>query len=259
MGISVSNLNFFYDKKQILHNISFELEEGRLIALIGPNGSGKSTLLRTMLNLEKPNTGFASVNQHKISSLSHKERAKIIAFLSQSPQLQNHMTVEDLVKLGRQNHKSLFGSLKAKDLDYVHHAINWVGLEEQAQESVLSLSGGQRQRAFLAMVLAQDTEYIFLDEPTSYLDIHHQIEFIELLKKLQNDFHKTIVIVLHDLSLVSKYADHIITLKEGHLYATGKTNHVFTETMLWDVFGVCATICPIKNSSQILSYDFRRR
>lgn len=259
MGISVSNLNFFYNKKQILQDISLEIEEGQLIALIGPNGSGKSTLLKSMLHLEKPTSGFTCIDGAKIDRLSHRERAKVVAFLSQFPNLQDHMTVEDLVGLGRQHNKRLFSSLSGEDLELCRKAIDWVDMTSYQKASVLSLSGGQKQRAFLAMVLAQDTKYIFLDEPTSYLDIHHQIEFIELLKRLQKEYHKTIVLVLHDLSLVSKYADYIITLKEGQIYSAGKVNQVFTKEMLWDVFRVCATICPIKDSSQMMSYDFRRR
>ena len=261
MGVSVKKVNFAYERVPILKDVSFKLPKGKMTALIGPNGSGKSTLLKTMLGLEKPSIGHVCLDGKNISEMRHRDRAKKLAFLSQFPSLQDHMTVEDLVKLGRQHNKRFLKPPSKEDMDHFQRALDWVGLAGQADTSVLSLSGGQRQRqrAFLAMVLAQDTDYIFLDEPTSYLDIRYQIEFIELLKALQLEFQKTIVIVLHDLSLVSKYADYIVTLKEGQVYSMGSPNHVFTEAMLWDVFRVCATICPIKNTSHVMSYDFRRR
>lgn len=258
MAIHVTNLSFAYQQIPILKNINFKLEKGQFISLIGPNGCGKSTLLKNMLSLYSSHTGSCIIDNQCLKDMKSKERAKLVAFLPQSPEIHEHITVEELVKLGRYHNKRIFRSLDSEDIKAVQIAISWAGLDAVKKRSILSLSGGQRQRAFLAMILAQDTDYIFLDEPTSYLDVNHQIEFIELLKKLQKEFHKTIVIVLHDLPTVSKYSDYLVILKDGALYKAGEPKKVFTLKMLNDVFGVCANICPIKNSEHLLSYDYRK-
>ena len=210
MGVSVKKVNFAYERVPILKDVSFELPKGKMTALIGPNGSGKSTLLKTMLGLEKPSIGHVCLDGKNISEMRHRDRAKKLAFLSQFPSLQDHMTVEDLVKLGRQHNKRFLKPPSKEDMDHVQRALDWVGLAGQADTSVLSLSGGQRQRqrAFLAMVLAQDTDYIFLDEPTSYLDIRYQIEFIELvsLDTMVGTFTATVVYYNPDLDIAVLHA-----------------------------------------------------
>ena len=257
MAITVKNLSFGYDKDLTIRDISLNLEKGQFISLIGPNGCGKSTLLKTMLYLNNPRTGFTKIEDKILKNMKNKERAKLVGFLPQSPEIHEQITVEELVRLGRYHNKKTFRPFQEEDYMAVNEAIEWIGLSYFRKKSILSLSGGQKQRAFLAMVLAQQTDYIFLDEPTSYLDINHQIEFIELLKKLQNEFGKTIVIVLHDLPLVAKYSDYVVAMKNGKLYSTGTPADIFSNKMLNDVFSINASICPI-NSCQVLCYDFRK-
>lgn len=258
MAITVEHLSFSYGQAPILKDISLDLPKGKFISLIGPNGSGKSTLLKAMLALKKPQTGITTIDGKALQRLSAKDRAKRVAFLPQNPEIHEDILVKDFVALGRYHSKRFFKGLTSKDQALIAQAIRWSGLEDLEETSLLSLSGGQRQRAFIAMILAQDTDYIFLDEPTSYLDVNHQIELIEILKDLQENLGKTIVMVLHDLPLVSKYSDYIVALKDGQLYDAGTPSQVFTDKMLAQVFQVCATICPIKNSSQVLCYDFRK-
>ncbi|MBM7635673.1 ABC transporter ATP-binding protein [Streptococcus saliviloxodontae] len=258
MVITVSNLDLSYGTRKVLDQISLRLEEGQFISLIGPNGCGKSSLLKAMLGIIPVKKGQTFLDGQDLKSLKSKERTKRIAFLPQSPKVIEDISVVDFVSLGRYHSKKLFLPLSQTDKDLVAKALDWVGLSDFADQSVLSLSGGQLQRAFLAMVLAQDTDYIFLDEPTSYLDVNHQIEFIELLKKLQVEQGKTIVIVLHELPLVSKYSDQVVALHQGKVYQTGKPSEVFTDQMLLDVFSICATICPIRDSQQVMCYDFRK-
>ena len=256
MAIEVKNISFGYDKNLIIENISLNLEKGKFISLIGPNGSGKSTLLKTILHINRPHSGKTIIEGKNLKDYKNKERAKKVAFLPQSPEIHEEISVKELVKMGRYHNKKAFQPLKKEDYNAINNAIKWIGLEEFKEKSVLSLSGGQRQRAFLAMVLAQETDYIFLDEPTSYLDINHQIEFVELLKKLQTEFNKTIVIVLHDLPIVAKYSDYVVTLKNGKLYDKGIPCKVFTQKMLNEVFSVQAEINAIANSYQVLCYNF---
>ena len=258
MAIIVENLSFGYDKDLTIKDISLNLEKGQFISLIGPNGSGKSTLLKTMLYLNNPKTGYTKIENKILKNMKNKERAKLVAFLPQSPEVHEQITVEELVKLGRYHNKKTFRSLQKEDYMAVDNAIEWTGLDDFKKKSILSLSGGQKQRAFLAMTLAQQTDYIFLDEPTSYLDINHQIEFIELLKKLQKECGKTIVVVLHDLPLVAKYSDYVVIMNKGKLYDTGTPANIFSNKMLNEVFSINASICPITNSCQVLCYEFRK-
>lgn len=258
MAIIVENLSFGYDKDLTIKNISLNLEKGQFISLIGPNGSGKSTLLKTMLYLNNPRTGFTKIENKILKSMKNKDRAKLVGFLPQAPEILEQITVEELVRLGRYHNKKTFRPFQTEDYTAIDEAIEWIGLSDFRKKSILSLSGGQRQRAFLAMVLAQQTDYIFLDEPTSYLDINHQIEFIELLKKLQNELGKTIIIVLHDLPIVAKYSDYVVIMNNGELYNTGTPASIFNNQMLSEVFSINASICPITDSCQVLCYDFRK-
>lgn len=259
MVITVQNLTVSYADNIVLKDISFSADKGQFISIIGPNGSGKSTLLKSMLQLQKSRDGSVQIEGQDLASLSIKKRAKLYAFLPQAPTIREDISVKEFVFLGRFHNKHWFKDWSATDHQLVQQALDWVGLRDKEDLSMLSLSGGQRQRAFLAMILAQDTDYIFLDEPTSYLDIHHQLEFIELLKRLQMELGKTIVIVLHDISLVAKYSDQVITLHQGTIYNMGSPKQVFTEQMLETVFSVQAQICPLANCQQVICFDFQAK
>lgn len=259
MVIEVQDLSFSYNRNQpTLEDISFTAEKGKFISIIGPNGSGKSTLLKSMLQLKKAQKGQVRIEGQDLSRLSIKQRAKLYAFLPQAPEVHEDISVEEFVFLGRFHNKHWLKEWTAEDKKLVKESIELVGLEDMKDKSVLELSGGQRQRAFIAMVLAQDTDYIFLDEPTSFLDINHQIEFIELLKRLQIELGKTIVIVLHDISLVAKYSDYVVTVEKGRVHSTGTPLEVFTAEMLHTVFSIQAQICPLANCQQVLCFDFEK-
>lgn len=259
MVISVEHLSVSYhDKQPILEDVSFSADKGQFISIIGPNGSGKSTLLKSMLQLKKAKSGTTAIEGKNLAKLSIKQRAKLYAFLPQAPEIREDISLSEFVFLGRFHNKHFFKDWSKEDHRLVNQAIDWVGLSDKKDQSMLELSGGQRQRAFLAMVLAQDTDYIFLDEPTSYLDINHQLEFIELLKRLQVELGKTIVTVLHDISLVAKYSDYVITLNQGAIHSTGTPKEVFTQDMLHTVFSIQAQICPLANCQQVICYDFSK-
>ncbi|MFD2670955.1 ABC transporter ATP-binding protein [Marinicrinis sediminis] len=236
IALETKKLTLTYGEKQIIHNLDIELPKGKITVFVGSNGCGKSTLLRSLARLMKPSNGAIMLDGKKISSMVTKELAKQLAILPQGPITPEGMTVFQLVKQGRYPHQSWLQQWSKKDEQQVQMALASTHLTEYADQAVDSLSGGQRQRAWIAMTLAQNTDTILLDEPTTFLDMTHQIEILDLLAQLNQKEQRTIVMVLHDLNMACRYADHIVAIKDQGVYEQGDPKAVITERLVHDVF-----------------------
>lgn len=225
-----------YQRETILRELTLTLPEGKLSVLIGSNGCGKSTLLKTLARLLAPWSGEVLLDGADIHHQPTQTVAKTLSLLPQQPIAPEGLSVRQLVALGRHPHQSWLSQWSEHDEARVADALARTDLRALADRPVDSLSGGQRQRAWIAMALAQDTPLMLLDEPTSFLDLTHQLEVLDLLKALNREAGKTIVLVLHDLNLACRYADHVVALKNGRIHAQGTPDEVVTETNVRTVF-----------------------
>ena len=254
--MELKELSVFYDKKLALFPLSTTIKEGCLTAIIGKNGSGKSTLLRAIASLHKKQMGSVWIDDQNIFSLSAKERAKKITLLTQNPQISQEMTVEQLVALGRYPHqKGRF--LTPKDKEVIEKSLYHVNMLQYKSQLITDLSGGQRQRVWLALALAQETPFLLLDEPTTYLDLEGQLEILQLLKYLQKELNKTMIIVHHDINQVARFCDEILVMNEGKLLAQGSVKKVMTKECLKQVYHLQMDIQEDENYGcpQITFYD----
>ncbi len=242
--LKTKQLSLGYDGKAIVANLNVTIPTEKITVLVGANGCGKSTLLQGLARLLKPLKGMVYLDSKAINKLSTKSVAKCLAMLSQSPIVPEGLTVRDLVARGRYPHQNWLQQWSQEDDRMVEEALKITAMTEMAGRSLESLSGGQRQRAWIAMTLAQDTEILLLDEPTTYLDLSHQIELLDLLHELNQDRGKTIAMVLHDLNLACRYADYLIAVKQGQIYAEGSPEEIMTVTMVRDVFNLDCQIIP---------------
>ena len=234
---------FFLDRHPVLKEINLNIPSNKITAVIGPNGSGKSTLLKVLAGLIKPRSGEIYLDNKELKSFGRKELAKKVSFLMQNPEAPENITVKELVSLGRFSHQSWRG-LTASDHAKIQLAIQQVDLENKMHETLSRLSGGQRRRAWIAMALAQDSDVLLLDEPTAFLDIRHQLEILIFLKKLQKEFSKTIVVVLHDIQQVIKFADELIVLDEGKIAYHKEINSNIDISVIEKVFGIQVKLLP---------------
>ncbi|MGG4489357.1 ABC transporter ATP-binding protein [Metabacillus idriensis] len=233
-----------YENNLILHDVSLSIPSNKISIMIGANGCGKSTLLKTMARLIKPASGQVTLNGKPISKIPPKQLARVLGLLPQSPIVPEGITVADLVGRGRYPHQTFLKGWTKKDYEAVAEAMEIMNITEFADRSIDELSGGQRQRVWIAMALAQQTDILFLDEPTTYLDITYQIEILDLLTDLNRKHGTTIVMVLHDINLSARYADHIFALQQGRLVAEGTPSEVITSTLIKDIFGLNCTVIP---------------
>lgn len=240
--IETKELSIAYDERVIVEDLNLSLPKGKITSIIGPNGCGKSTILKTIGRIQKKKSGMVYLDGEDIFNLPTKTIAKKMAILPQTPTAPSGLTVRELVSYGRFPHQKGFGKLTAKDKEIVEWALKVTKLEEYAQREIDNLSGGQRQRVWIAMALAQQTELILLDEPTTYLDMAHQLEVLELLEELNQKEECTIVMVLHDLNLAARFSDFMVAVNQGKIKATGKPEEVITKECLRDVFQIEATI-----------------
>ncbi|BBH53034.1 ABC transporter ATP-binding protein [Fluviispira sanaruensis] len=236
--ISVQGLTAAYEKVKILQQIDLEFFQNKVTSIVGPNGSGKSTLLKTIAGSLKPESGTIHINNRLMQDFKKKELAKILAFLPQSPETPKDITVEQLVAYGRYSHQAIFKNTKYEDKKIIDWALSATNLMQMAQASISDLSGGQRQRAWIAMALAQNSDCLFLDEVTTYLDIRHQIEILNLLKKLNKKSAKTIIMVLHDINHALHYSDYIVVVKNGKIYAHESIESILENKVLESAFKV---------------------
>lgn len=232
-----------YDDKIILKNIDLEIPSNKISVIIGSNGCGKSTLLKTLAKLIKPSSGDVTLDGKAISKIPPKKLAQILGVLPQSPIVPEGITVSDLIGRGRFPHQSLFSGWSKKDYEAVAEAMEIMDVTEFADLDIDELSGGQRQRVWIAMALAQQTDILFLDEPTTFLDITYQVEILDLLTDLNRKHGTTIVMVLHDINLSARYADYIFAIKDGELVSEGAPQEVITDSLIQEIFGMkCVVI-----------------
>jgi len=244
VGLRSDHLTLAYDGVPIVKDLTLAIPEHRITALVGPNACGKSTLLRGLSRLLRPRGGAVYLDGREIHRAPTREVAVKLGLLPQAPSVPEGLTVQDLVGRGRYPHQAWFRQWSAEDEAAVERALqltNTVALRERAVDE---LSGGQRQRAWIAMALAQETPIMLLDEPTTYLDLAHQIEVLDLLHELNEREGRTIVIVLHDLNQAARYAHHLVAMRDGRIQVIGRPADVVTEAMVRSVFGVESRVMP---------------
>ena len=236
--IEVRDLSLGYGAVSVLKTLSLPIARGKITVLAGPNGCGKSTLLRAIRRLHKPTDGAIFLDELDIARLSDKLLARQIGLLAQSPSAPEDMTVEELVRLGRYPHQSMLQPWSPGDTAAVNAAMGGTGVAHLRDRRLGSLSGGQLQRAWIAMVLAQETDVVCLDEPVNHLDMAHQLDCLDLVRRLNRDFGRTVVLVLHDLNLAARYADQLVFLQDGTIAASGTPEELMTEATIGKVFNV---------------------
>jgi iron complex transport system ATP-binding protein len=243
-----------YENKTVIHGVDLVIPDHKISVIIGSNGCGKSTLLKTMARLIKPTSGKVTLDGKPISGIAAKPVARVIGLLPQSPIVPEGISVADLVGRGRFPHQSLLGGWSRKDYEAVAEAMEIMNITEFANHNIDELSGGQQQRVWIAMALAQQTDILFLDEPTTFLDITYQVEILDLLTDLNRKHGTTIVMVLHDINLSARYADHIFALHTGKLIAEGAPAEVITSTLVKDIFGLDCTVIadPVSGSPLVV-------
>ncbi|RDY67660.1 ABC transporter ATP-binding protein [Halobacillus trueperi] len=239
-SLSTEELKIGYGEVTVVNDLNLHLPEGKITTIIGPNGCGKSTILQTMSRLIHPQTGFVYLDGKEIHKSSTKEIATKMAVLPQTPEAPTGLTVYELVTYGRFPHQRGFGRLTDEDRDIIEWALEVTGISDFAERAIDSLSGGQRQKVWIAMALAQETELLLLDEPTTYLDLTHQLEVLQLLERLNREENRTIAMVLHDLNHAARFADHMVAIKNGQIVQEGVPNEVMTEDVLGEVFNIDA-------------------
>lgn len=250
--METDRLTLGYGDRDVVHDVSLSIPGGAVTAIVGPNGSGKSTLLRGMARLLRPRAGRVLLDGEDIAPLSGSNLAKRLGLLPQGPVAPEGLTVGDLVSRGRYPHRSWYQRWSAADEEEVRGALARVKLLERARDPLDQLSGGQRQRAWLAMVLAQNTRHLLLDEPTTYLDLAHAVDVMSLVRDVAEVGHRTMVCVLHDLTLAARFADHLVVIHQGRIAAEGEPSDVLTAPLLAEVFGLRATVLPVDGAPAVI-------
>jgi iron complex transport system ATP-binding protein len=240
--LEARDLTLAYDQLEVARNLSVEIPQGKITCIVGANACGKSTLLRALARLLKPRAGVVLLDGESIHRLPTKEVASRLGILPQSPIAPEGITVADLVARGRYPHQKWFRQWTSADEAVVTDAMRATATIALAKRSVDELSGGQRQRVWIAMALAQGTDLMLLDEPTTYLDLAHQVEILDLLVDLNQRDRRTIVLVLHDLNQAARYSHHLIAMRAGALVAAGTPIEVITEDLVHDVFGLSCRV-----------------
>ncbi|ODU23409.1 MAG: cobalamin/Fe3+-siderophore ABC transporter ATP-binding protein [Pseudonocardia sp. SCN 73-27] len=233
-----------YGDRTIVDDLDLDVVQNTVTSVIGPNGCGKSTLLRALGRLLVPTSGQVLLDGKRIDRMPTKEVATILGMLPQTPSAPEGLTVGDLVARGRHPHQAWYRQWSSDDETSVHEALEWTNIADLAERPVDELSGGQRQRAWISMALAQGTDLLLLDEPTTYLDLSHQVEVLDLVRRLNRDLGRTVVMVLHDLNLAARYSDRLVAMRDGRIVAAGPPSEVITEPLLAEVFGLQAKVIP---------------
>ncbi len=243
--VVVENVSKYFGSRPVVDNVSLTIPQNKITSLIGPNGAGKSTLLGIMSRLIDADSGRVLIDGKTIENWNSDELAKKISILKQANHLNLRITVRELVAFGRFPYSK--GRLTKEDQYFIDEAMEYMGLTQLQDKYVSELSGGQRQSAFIAMVVAQNTDIIFLDEPLNNLDMKHSVEIMQVLRKLADEKNKTIVIVIHDINFASCYSDHIISLKNGALIHEGETAKIIDSAILKDIYDMDIPIQMIDN------------
>lgn len=232
--IQVENLIKKYSNKNVVDKVSINIEKGKITSFIGPNGAGKSTVLSMITRLMKKDNGEVLIDGKRLEEWDNKELSKKIAILKQSNNINLKLTIRELVSFGRYPHSE--GRLTKEDEKYIDEAIDFMKLKNIQNKYLDELSGGQRQRAYIAMVIAQNTEYVFLDEPLNNLDMKHSVEMMKVLRNLCDELGKTVVLVMHDINYTSCYSDYIVALKDGKIANYGKTQDIINKEVLEGIY-----------------------
>jgi len=258
--LEARNLTVGYDADPVIDGLDLALPASGITMIVGGNGCGKSTLLRTLARLLKPRTGSVLLDGSAIAQLPTKEVARIVGLLPQAPVAPDGIRVADLVDRGRTPHRGWLGGRDRRDDEVVADALHVTGMAEFAERTIDELSGGQRQRAWVAMALAQEPDILLLDEPTTYLDLAHQVELLQLLVRLSRERGTQVVVVMHELNLATRYADHLIAMRDGRVVAEGAPGDVVTVELLRDVFDLEAVVVPdpIAGTPMIVPVDVHR-
>lgn len=243
--IQVRELTKSYGSKAVVEKVSVDIHPGKITSFIGPNGAGKSTLLSMVSRLLDADTGEVLVDNDNVKKMKSNEFSKRVSILKQSNFMNVRLTIRELVSFGRFPHSK--GRLQAEDIQIVNQSLDYMGLMSMQDMYLEELSGGQRQRAFIAMVIAQDTDYILLDEPLNNLDMKHSVQIMKILRRLVDELGKTVVIVLHDINFASVYSDRIVALKEGRVVRDGPTNDIINSEALREIYDMDIPIQQMNN------------
>ena len=241
-AVSAKDISLRYDKKDVVKSFSADFTQGKIISIIGPNGSGKSTILRSFARLLNTACGQISLFDTDIATVSKKEFAKRLAILLQHNISPEDITVKNLIYFGRCPHKKWYQQFEKRDEDILQQVLIQTDLVDFAEKKVCMLSGGERQRVWLAMALAQQPQVLLLDEPTTYLDLAHQIEFLELVNRLNRETGVTVVLVLHDLNQAARYGNYLFAMKEGKIFAQGSPEEVLNPQNILNIYNIEAKI-----------------
>lgn len=260
-SLETRGLDVSYDKVPVLTDMDAAIPRGRITSIIGPNGCGKSTLLKAMGRIMNPDGGSVYLDGQNIATMSTRDVAMRMSILPQSPQAPAGLTVGELVAYGRFPYQKGFGTMTKEDREIVDWAMESTGVLEFETTAVDNLSGGQRQRSWIAMALAQKTDLILLDEPTTYLDLAYQLEVLELLYRLNREHGCTVAMVLHDLNLAARFSDHMIAMNSGKIVLHGTPEEVMTPEVLRVAFGIDAVIAtdPRTGRPSFITYDLVHR
>lgn len=260
-ALSAQNLTLAYDNRTISRNLDIDIPAGEVTVIVGPNGCGKSTLLRALSRLLAPSEGHVTLDGDDIRRLGGKEFARRLALLPQSSQAPPGITVGDLVARGRFPHQRLLQQWSVDDQVALERAMAATGITDFVDRGVDELSGGQRQRVWVAMLLAQNAPVMLLDEPTTFLDIAHQLDVLDLLARLNKEEGRTVVVVLHDLNQAARYADHLVIMSDGAVAVHGPPADILTEGLLGDVFGLDARVIvdPVLGNPLVIPIASRTR
>ncbi|WP_339253362.1 ATP-binding cassette domain-containing protein [Sporosarcina sp. FSL W8-0480] len=243
--IQVRELSKFYGKKAVVEKVNVNIHRGKITSFIGPNGAGKSTLLSMVSRLIDADTGEVLVDNDHVQKMKSNEFSKRVSILKQSNFMNVRLTIRELVSFGRFPYSR--GKLNAEDIRIVEQAMDYMGLMDMQHDYMDELSGGQRQRAFIAMTIAQDTDYILLDEPLNNLDMKHSVQIMKILRRLVDDLGKTVVIVLHDINFASVYSDRIVALKNGRVVRDGPTEEIINSDALKEIYDMDIPIKKMNN------------
>ncbi|NUR31958.1 MAG: ABC transporter ATP-binding protein [Catenulispora sp.] len=257
--LAARGLDLRYADRLVVRGLDLEIPADAVTAIVGPNACGKSTLLRGLARLLAPAAGTVTLDGADIHRIAARTLAKSLGLLPQQPVTPEAITVEALVRLGRHPHQRLFSTWSGADQDAVERAMTRTGVDALRDRPVDQLSGGQRQRAWIALALAQDTDLLLLDEPTTFLDLRHQLDVLDLVADLHADAGRTVVMVLHDLGQAARYADHLVVLHDGELAAAGPPDEVLTADLVERVFDVPCRVVPDPETGTPLVVPLARR
>ncbi len=259
--LQAHNLQLAYDDNVVVDGLDLDVLDGTVTAVIGPNGCGKSTMLRALGRLMRAKRGYVLLDGKRIDRMPTREVAKVLGVLPQAPIAPEGLTVADLIARGRHPHQAWYRQWSSDDEAAVAEALGWTGMTEFAERTIDELSGGQRQRAWISMALAQGTDLVLLDEPTTFLDLAHQVDVLDLVERLHTEAGRTVVMVLHDLNMAARYAQRLIAMRAGRIIAQGTPYQVLTESLLQEVFDLDARVLtdPVAGTPLIVPVGRRNR